>query len=531
MKLNFLGAAHEVTGSCYLLQVGGNHLLIDCGMEQGPDLFENQQLPVNPAEIQAVLVTHAHIDHSGKLPYLYKQGFQGSVYATEATCDLCGIMLRDVAHIQEFEAGWRNRKAKRAGKPEYVPIYTMEDAEGVLKHFVPCDYHRQVPVLPGITAEFIDAGHLLGSASVLLTVTQGTETIRLVFSGDIGNTGKPILRDPEYLTEADYVVMESTYGDRSHGPKPDYVAEMSKIIQRTLDRGGNLVIPAFAVGRTQEILYFIRQIKDRNLVKGHPDFPVYVDSPMANEATNIFNHNSLTCFDRETVDLIERGMNPIGFKGLCTSLTSQESRAINENPVPKVIISASGMCEAGRIRHHLKHNLWRRECTVLFVGYQSAGTLGRSLLEGAVQVKLFGEVIEVRAEIAQLNSISGHADAEGLVKWISLFVPKPRHVFVTHGEDTVCDALKERLVKELRLSASAPYNGECWDLLANAMVKEGSRVRLKPLAANGSEDAFFKRLVSSVKRLMSLAEKMRKAPRKELEELTRDVNQICRKWE
>ena len=343
MKLTFLGAAHEVTGSCYLLQTGGHNLLVDCGMEQGPDLFENQALPVNPWEVEAVLVTHAHIDHSGKLPLLYKEGFQGRIYATEATCELCGIMLRDSAHIQEFEASWRNRKAKRSGRPEYVPIYTTEDAEGVLEHFTPCEYHRETEILPGITAEFIDAGHLLGSASIRIKATEDGETVSIVFSGDIGNTDKPILRDPEHFTEADYVITESTYGDRVHGPKPDYVKELAAIIQRTLDRGGNLVIPAFAIGRTQEILYFIRQIREQGLVQNHENFPVYVDSPLANEATNIFGRNSLTCFDEETVAVIRRGINPIGFPGLTVSLTGEDSKAINGDPVPKVILSASGI--------------------------------------------------------------------------------------------------------------------------------------------------------------------------------------------
>lgn len=531
MKLTFAGAAHEVTGSCYLLQTGGHNILIDCGMEQGPDLFENQALPVNPWEIEAVLITHAHIDHSGKLPLLYKEGFNGKIYATEATCDLCGIMLKDSAHIQEFEASWRNRKAKRAGKQEYIPIYTVEDAEGALSRFIPCDYHREQTILPGITAEFIDAGHLLGSASILLRITENGETVKVVFSGDIGNTDKPILRDPEYFTQADYVITESTYGDRVHGPKPDYVAELASIIQRTLDRGGNLVIPAFAIGRTQEILYFIRQIKEQGLVQGHANFPVYVDSPLANEATNIFGRNSLTCFDEETMAVINRGINPIGFQGLEVSLTSEDSKAINENPVPKVIISASGMCEAGRIRHHLKHNLWRPESTVLFAGYQSSGTVGRALLEGAETVKLFGEEIEVHAEIAQLNSISGHGDSDGLVKWMSAYQSKPRRVFVTHGEDRVCDVLAERYRTELGLTACAPYNGEQWDLTTDQMLREGNQERIKGVKNRESEDAFFNKLAVAMKRLTALTERKRKAPRKELEELTRDVNNICRKWE
>lgn len=535
MKLTFLGAAHEVTGSCYLLQTGESNILIDCGMEQGPDLFENQEIPVDPFNIDAILVTHAHIDHSGKLPLLYARGFNGKVFTTEATCELCGIMLRDSAHIQEFEANWRNRKAKRAGKDAYVPIYTMEDAEGILKKFTPCDYDSDVKVAPGITARFTDAGHLLGSASILLTVREGDRTVKIVFSGDIGNTGKPILRDPQYITDADYVVTESTYGDRSHGPKPDYVASMAAIIQRTFDRGGNLIIPAFAVGRTQELLYFIRQVKDRNLVKGHDGFQVFVDSPMAIEATTVFGRNSLTCFDPETVELIEKGINPIGFRDLVTAITSEESKAINDVPGCKIIISASGMCEAGRIRHHLKHNLWRPECTIMFAGYQTVGTLGRALLDGAKEVKLFGESIEVNAEITQLASISGHADDKGLIKWISAFYPKPERVFITHGENTVCEILKERFEQELGLAVCAPYNGEQWDLLQNVMLKEGNKTPIVRNKSDGKSDggkfSSFDKLSAALKRLAALVQGKRKVSAHEQEELTRDINNICRKWE
>ncbi|MBE7056988.1 MAG: MBL fold metallo-hydrolase [Ruminococcaceae bacterium] len=535
MKLTFLGAAHEVTGSCYLLQTGTSNVLIDCGMEQGPDLFENQKIPVDPFNIDAVIVTHAHIDHSGNLPLLYAEGFNGKVFATEATCELCGIMLRDSAHIQEFEAKWRNRKAKRAGKPTYVPVYTMDDAEGVLKKFVPCDYEHEVKVAHGVSVKFVDAGHLLGSASVVLTVTEGESSRTVVFSGDIGNTDKPILKDPEYIEKADFVVIESTYGDRSHGKKPDYVASIAAAIQRTFDRGGNLVIPAFAVGRTQELLYFIKQVKAQNLVKGHPDFPVYLDSPMAVEATTVFGRNSLTCFDEETIAMIEKGINPIGFPGLVTAITSEESKAINDIPGCKIIISASGMCEAGRIRHHLKHNLWRPECTILFVGYQTVGTLGRGLLDGAEKVKLFGETIEVNAEVYQLQGISGHADNEGLVKWISAFDPMPTRVFVTHGENKVCDILKDRFINQLGLVVTAPYNGEQWDLLTDSLVKEGNKVLIEKDKMGGKVPtgklSAFDKLSAALRRLANLVMAKRNASQEELETLTKDINNICRKWE
>ena len=406
MKLTFLGADHEVTGSCHCLQACGKNILIDCGMEQGQDVYENQELPMNPSDVDYILLTHAHIDHSGLLPLMYAKGFRGQVYTTKATTDLCQIMLRDSAHIQEFEAEWRNRKAKRAGEEEYIPLYTMNDAIGVLAFFVPCQYDEVINLADGIQIRFSDVGHLLGSASIEIWLTEGDISKKIVFSGDIGNINQPIIKDPQYLKEADYVVMESTYGDRNHGGTPDYVAELTRIIKETFDKGGNVVIPSFAVGRTQELLYFIRKIKYDNLLPEYEGFEVYVDSPLAVEATNIFNKNIDNCFDEEAMELIRQGINPIAFPGLKTSVTSDDSRAINFDMQPKVIISASGMCEAGRIRHHLKHNLWRKESTILFVGYQAHGTLGRSILEGATAVKLFGELIEVRARIEKLEGIS-----------------------------------------------------------------------------------------------------------------------------
>ena len=288
MRLTFMGAAHEVTGSCFLLSACGKTIMIDCGMEQGPDIYENQPLPMAPGDVDALLLTHAHIDHSGRIPLLVKQGYAGPIYTTEATAQLCDIMLLDSAHIQEFEAEWRNRKGKRAGKEPYVPLYTIEDAQNALKQFEPYQYGAVVHVCDGIEARFVDAGHLLGSASIEVKVTENGETRTLVFSGDIGNLDQPLIRDPEYLHEADYVIMENTYGNRIHGPKPDYISSLTRILQETFDRGGNVIIPSFAVGRTQELLFFLREIKNERLIKGHPDFPVYVDSPLANEATSIF---------------------------------------------------------------------------------------------------------------------------------------------------------------------------------------------------------------------------------------------------
>ena len=425
MKITFIGATHEVTGSCYYLEAAGKKFLVDCGMEQGPDYYENQEIPVKGSDLDFVLLTHAHMDHSGNLPAIYAKGFQGPVYATQATCHLCDIMLRDSAHIQMFEAEWRNRKGRRQGKPEFVPAYTMEDAMGVLKNFVPCPYEKTVTPAEGIRVRFVDAGHLLGSASIEVIINEDGKEKKIVFSGDIGNLNQPLIKDPVYLHDADYVVMESTYGDRSHGDRPDYVGLLSEVIQRTFDRGGSVVIPSFAVGRTQEMLYFIRQIKEEGRVHGHDNFKVYVDSPLANEATTIFNEHIYDCFDEEALALVNKGINPLRFPGLKTSITSDDSKAINFDEDCKVIISASGMCDAGRIKHHLKHNLWNPNNTILFVGYQAIGTLGRSLLEGATEVKLFGETVYVGAEICQMPGISGHADVNGLMTWIKSFSQKP----------------------------------------------------------------------------------------------------------
>lgn len=531
MELLFLGAAHEVTGSCSLLTVADKHVLVDCGMEQGRDMFENQEIPVTASQIDAVVLTHAHIDHSGKIPMLYAQGFRGKVYATTATCRLCGLMLRDSAHIQENEAQWRNRKAKRAGTEPYVPLYTMKDVEGVLQQFVPCEYGNEVEILNGVVLRFTDAGHLLGSSSVSVTATEGEEIRRIVFSGDLGNVNKPILRDPQTVKEADYVVVESTYGNRSHGAAPNYVQELAAIIRRTFDRGGNVVIPAFAVGRTQELLYFIRQIKEENLVPNHPDFPVVVDSPMAVEATALFSDDARDCYDKETLALLDKGINPLKFTGLQTSVTTDESRAINEDTRSKVILSASGMCEAGRIRHHLKHNLWRPESTVLFVGYQSVNTVGRQLLDGAKVVKLFGETISVKAEIAQINSISGHADDKGLLRWVKAFLPTPTRVFVNHGEEESCEALAARLKQEQGVETYAPYSGDEWDLLTDTQIAAGDRKRIVRRGDGGRENAVFAKLLAAGQRLLRVVENSRGRANKDLAKFTAQIVSLCDKWD
>ena len=534
MKITFIGATHEVTGSCYYLEAAGKKFLVDCGMEQGPDYYENKDIPVPPGELDFVLLTHAHMDHSGNLPAIYAKGFKGPVYATEATCNLCDIMLRDSAHIQMFEAEWRNRKAKRQGKPEFVPAYTLEDALGVIRNFVGCPYETGIILGEGLRVKFIDAGHLLGSSSIEVNICEAGVEKTIVFSGDIGNKNQPLIKDPAYFRKADYVVMESTYGDRSHGERPDYVRLLADVIQETFDRGGNVVIPSFAVGRTQEMLYFIRQIKAEGLIHGHDNFKVFVDSPLANEATNIFGIHKYDCFDDEALELIRKGINPLSFPGLKISVTSEDSKAINFDDDCKVIISASGMCDAGRIKHHLKHNLWREDSTILFVGYQAVGTPGRALLEGTQEIKLFGEPVHVAAKICRMPGISGHADVNGLVDWIKAFEVKPQKVFVTHGEDTVTELFAARLRDEMNYDAYAPFSGTEFDLAEGEFLYEAEGVKIqKPAALQKASKAakVYEKLLALGYRLLSVIRKNEGCANKDLEKFSRDVQSLCDKWD
>ena len=532
MKIQFLGAAHEVTGSCTLLETQHGRILVDCGMEQGADIYENTALPVTPAAIDAVLLTHAHIDHAGRIPLLAAQGFRGPIYTTAATAALCHIMLMDSAHIQEFEAEWRNRKAKRGGDAPYVPLYTTEDVQRTLTLLRPCGYGQDISPLDGVTVRFTDAGHLLGSASISVTVREGAEETTLLFSGDLGNTDRPLIRDPQTPPAADYVIIESTYGDRTHGPRPDYTAQLTRILQETFDRGGNVVVPCFAVGRTQEMLYLLREIKKQGLVTGHDGFPVWVDSPLAVEATNIYGGDLHDYYDKDTLALLEQGENPIRFADLRLSVTSDDSRAINFDNTPKVILSASGMCEAGRIRHHIKHNLWREESTILFVGYQSEGTLGRKIIEGAPTVKLFGEDIQVRAHIETLSGISGHADRDQMIGWLNTLPRKPKRVFVNHGQDMVCDAFAATVTEKVGVEAAAPYNGAVYDLATGACLAEGNRTRLEGRKPNVQRaDGVFNRLLDAGRRLLLVIEQNRGGANKDLARFTDQIHALCNKWE
>ena len=533
MKLTFLGAAHEVTGSCTLLSACGKHILIDCGMEQGADIYENGELPVSPGSIDAICLTHAHIDHSGKIPAMVAQGFKGPIYATEAARRLCTIMLRDSAHIQESEAEWRNRKAQRNGGPAYVPMYTMAHAEQALKQFEGHVYGETLEIFPGIRLSFSDAGHLLGSASLRFEITEEGQTRSILFSGDLGNHTRPLIRDPQNPPDADYVVIESTYGDRVHGPRIDYVTQLAQVIQDTLDRGGNLVIPAFAVGRTQEMLYLIRAIKEQGLIHGHDGFPVYVDSPLAVEATRIYSDDAamLPFYDAESLALVKQGINPIAFPNLRLSVTSDESKLINFDDTPKIILSASGMCEAGRIRHHLKHNLWRKESAVLFVGYQSEGTVGRKLIDGAASVKLFGEEIAVHAQIVTIAGISGHADRDMMLAWLGAMKTPPKKVYVNHGEDSVTDAFAKTIEDSLNIPAVAPYPGDEFDLLDGSCTAKARVVKVTKLTGGRlRSNAAFDRLLAAGKRLLEVINVSRGLSNKELARFADQINALCEKY-
>ena len=533
MKLMFIGADHEVTGSCHYLEAAGKHILVDRGMEQGINPFENAELPVQEAMIDYVFLTHAHVDHSGMLPQLFARGFRGKIYATRATAELCDIMLRDCAHIQQQEAEWKNRKARRhSGTEKHEPPYTMEDAQGTIGLLVPCEYGELIEVCDGIQIRFTDIGHLLGSSSIEVWAEEKGFKRKLCFSGDIGNKHQPLIRDPQPTAQADYVIMESTYGDRLHSTeRPDYIAGLAEVIQETFDKGGNVVIPSFAVGRTQEILYFLRKIKEDGLVVNHGRFPVYVDSPLAVEATGIFEKNIYECFDAEALELVHRGINPISFPGLHLSITSDESKAINFDDTPKVIISASGMCDAGRIKHHLKHNLWREECTVLFVGYQSVGTLGRTILEGASEVKLFGETVDVRARIMAFQGLSGHADKNGLIEWLNGFQEKPRKVFIVHGEDTVCTSFAECLKYEHGYDTYAPFSGTRFDLINNVFEWEAAPKAKEKKAKAAVVNSVYARLEAAGQRLLAIIRNGKGMANKDMGKFADQINALCDKWQ
>ena len=527
MKLTFFGAAKAVTGSCHCLEVNGTRILIDCGLQQGRDERDNRVLDFAPGYIDYVIVTHAHIDHTGRIPLLVKQGFHGKIVTTRLTGQLMSIMLRDSAHIQESDAQWQNQKGRRAGRAPVEPLYTIADAENAMELVETYEYGELVDLFEGVRLRFADAGHLLGSACLELWLTEEGVTRKIVFSGDLGNVDQPIIRDPQYIDEADYVVMESTYGDRLHEPPESYTQALAQIIDETFEKGGNVIIPSFAVGRTQELLYFMREMKEEGMVKSHPDFRVCVDSPLANEATRIYSGNLHGYLDEEAIEALKGGAL-FQFPGLTLTETSEESKALNLDTSSKVIISASGMCDAGRIRHHLKHNLWRKECVVVFVGYQAEGSLGRALLEGARSVKLFGEEIAVNARIVNFKGLSSHADRDHLLAWAKHYAPKPRHIFVVHGEASVTEIFAQKL-RDAGLSAHAAEYEEVYDLAADRMLSAGVPLPPKPVSASGSPA--YRKLESAGQDLMEAIRHNKGGTNKDLAQFEKELMALIQKWD
>ena len=527
MKLTFFGAAKAVTGSCHCVEVNGKRILIDCGLQQGRDERDNRVLDFAPGYIDYVIVTHAHIDHTGRIPLLVKQGFHGRIVATRLTGQLMSIMLRDSAHIQESDAQWQNQKGRRAGRAPVEPLYTIADAEHAMELVETCEYGELVDLCEGVRLRFTDAGHLLGSACAELWLTEEGVTRKIVFSGDLGNVDQPVIRDPQTIDEADYVVMESTYGDRLHEPPESYTEALAQIIDETFEQGGNVVIPSFAVGRTQELLYFMREMKEEGMVRSHPDFRVCVDSPLANEATRIYSGNLHGYLDEEAIEALKGGAL-FQFPGLTLTETSEESKALNLDASSKVILSASGMCDAGRIRHHLKHNLWRRECTIVFVGYQAEGSLGRALLEGAKSVKLFGEEIAVNARIVNFKGLSSHADRDHLLAWAKHYAPKPRHIFVVHGEASVTEIFAQKL-RDAGLSAHAAEYEEVYDLAADRMLSAGVPLPPKPVSASGSPA--YRKLEAAGQDLMEAIRHNKGGTNKDLAQFEKELMALIRKWD
>ncbi len=473
MNITFLGAAKTVTGSCYLVETRDTKFLIDCGMFQGAKneaIMNAEPFSFSPGDLDFMLLSHSHIDHSGRIPKLYMDGFKGDIYCTKPTMQLCGIMLPDSGHIQETENEWTNRKRQRAGKSPVKPLYTIKEATDCLKLFKGVEYDKVINITRDIRVRFNDAGHILGSSIIELWIKENDTETKVVFSGDLGNKDIPILKDPAIISEADYLIIESTYGNRLHTLKsgPERIEKFINIITETVAMGGNVVIPSFAVGRTQEIIYELNKYMDvySDKVNKILDLPVYVDSPLATSATQIFREN-LDSFDEEAKEYIANGDNPLDFPMLKFTQSPDESRKLNERKDSIIIISASGMCDAGRIKHHLKHNLWRKDSTILFVGYQAEGTLGRRIIDGASKVKIFGEEISVNARIEVIDGFSGHADRAGLLSWIGGFSKKPKKIFTVHGEVETMSEFAQTITEKFGIQCIVPSRGDSYVVSSN----------------------------------------------------------------
>lgn len=481
MDIQFLGAAKMVTGSNYLLSTDNYKILVDCGLFQGSKEHEKlnfQDFEFDPKEIDAVILTHAHIDHSGRIPKLIKDGFRGKIISTKATFDLCEIMLLDSGKIQEQDAEWENKKRKRAGRNLIEPLYTMEDAQTSLHYFEPYHYNQRITLNDEISIRFRDAGHILGSAILELWLDDGEKRTKVVFSGDLGMPNRPIIRNPDFIEEADYLIMESTYGDTIHEPIEESTGKLIDIINKTAFRGGTVLIPSFAVGRTQELIYELNNYYEYGKVEEYMKIPIYIDSPMAVNATEVFQRNS-SSFDEETQEMILKGDNPFKFDNLRYIRSQEESMALNKAEFPKVIISASGMATAGRIRHHLKHNLYNPLNSLVFVGYQAQGTLGRILLDGVKIVKLLGEEIKVGLEIYDLEGFSGHADQVVLLDWLKKFKKKPKKVFLIHGEEDAAQALSKKIEGQFNIGTIIPNIGDKYRI-ARESVELEKGIALEP---------------------------------------------------
>ena len=481
MKITFLGATKMVTGSNFLVEAAGKKFLVDCGMYQGHGNVEEKNyddFAFNISDIDFMLLTHAHIDHSGRIPKLYKEGYRNPIFAQKATCDLCSIMLPDSGHIQEMEVEWKNKKRARQGKKILEPLYTAQDAIDSLEVFRPVKYDEIVEIDENIKVRFNDAGHMLGSSIIEIWVNENGKKTKAVFTGDLGNNDIPLLASPTMIESADYLVMESTYGNRLHMKNDDKANIFLNVVYETLEKSGTVVIPTFAVGRTQEILYELNKIKEKTkdpeFIKKYDKLmrvPVYVDSPLAVSATEIFRKNT-DLFDYEVKEAMERGDNPLEFPGLKFTKTVEESKALNESTTPSIILSASGMCEVGRIKHHLKHNIWNPNSTILFVGYQAPGTLGRRIVDGEKKVKIFGEEFSVKARIEYIEGYSGHADQEWLLNFVYSFYNKPKHIFLVHGEEEGQEVLKEKIIENTNIPVTIPSFGETYTLDENLLMEK-----------------------------------------------------------